>query len=285
MRSIARLKNDLSFNKTLEEMIDILKITTAVQLRRLQDERKREGRFLSQLHDSFSILKKGKAVNHPFFQRDREEPCCIVVITSDEGFLGELNSLLMNTALKEKNSGNDTLIVLGERGANYLDGLQEPYLFFSGIGEKVESSEADNLKRYLSEKYLKGQFNRVLIVYAEFVSISVQQIKVHMLLPVPVLELPFSPEDAGRKEEIIIEPSSEAIIEGLMNLNLNYTIYNIFYSSKLSEFSARLMHLEKSSQELVCINRKLFLEYYKNLHFIADKRIREVLAARTLIRK
>jgi hypothetical protein len=42
------------------------------------------------------------------------------------------------------------------------------------------------------------------------------------------------------------------------------------------------MHLEKSYQELVQINRKLFLEYFRSLHALADKRIRETLSARIL---
>ena len=285
MRTLIRLKEDLNFNKNLEEIIDVLKITTAVQLKRFQSERKKEDKFFLELRDSFSMLKKGRAENHPFFQKGQEEPRCIVVITPNEGFSGELNALLMNAALRNRKSKNDTLLVIGERGANYLDGLKEPYLFFPGIGEKVDPAQTDNLNRYLSEEYLKGKFNRVLIVYAEFTVISVQHIKVHRLLPLPIQEFKFSREGSEKNEEMIIEPSLQKVIEGLVTLNLNYIIYNIFYSSKLSEFSARLMHLEKSSQEMGFINRQMFIEYYKSMHSAADKSIREILAARTLTRK
>jgi hypothetical protein len=54
----------------------------------------------------------------------------------------------------------------------------------------------------------------------------------------------------------------------------------IFLSSKLSELSARVMHLEDSDRELSRVNHQLELQYVKRLHALADKSIREISASR-----
>ena len=129
---------------------------------------------------------------------------------------------------------------------------------------------------------MKGRFNQVVMVYAEFISITTQQIKLQRLLPFPRKELEKSLEKADKYTDLLIAPAPNSIIEELVNLSLEYIMYKIFYYSKLAECSARLIHLEKSDQELIRINRQLRLEYFKSSHALADKKIREILSSRLL---
>jgi F-type H+-transporting ATPase subunit gamma len=282
MESLVRLKNNLSFNKNLDGIINILKITTSIQLRQLQSREWGKQIFLDELIDSFAMLRPERIIKHTLIYRRNQSPQGLVVVTSDEGFLGELNGLLIDTALKERKSEADKLIVVGEKGAQYLEDMGQPYFFFSGIEEGSNFKEVDKLKRYLISEYLKGKFNQVVIIYAEFISVTTQSIKVKKLLPFQVQELGEARTGAKEYEDLLVASSYDKVIEGLVSLSLGFIIYNIFYSSRLSEFSARLMHLEKSSQELIRLNRQLFLEYFKSLHALTDKRIREILSSRIL---
>jgi len=85
-------------------------------------------------------------------------------------------------------------------------------------------------------------------------------------------------------KEILIEPNIKSVLEGWIKLWLDFRFYYIFWSSKLAEYAARITHLEGSTQELTRINQHLHLEYFKYLHGLSDKSIRELFAARVMRR-
>jgi len=278
MIPLAQLKQDLDFNKSLGGIIDVLKVGASIQLRQFQSMLKPYDEFLKSIKDVFDMIE-AKNSTHPFITPPKESATCIVVITSDEGFAGELNSMLLHTALEQRqDKKTDSFIVLGERGAAYLEDLGESFVFFPGISQDIESKEINRLRNYLVRECLKGAFSRVIIVYAKFISLSSQRVEKEEILPCRHL---FKGKNT---EDLLIEPSFDKVLEGLIHVWLGWTIYNIFWSSKLSEFVARLMHLERSTQELSRINQKLALQYFRHLHALADKSIREISASRLIKR-
>lgn len=285
MQPLTRIKHDLEFNKNLDELVAVLKMTTSLQLRQFQSQHLGDERFLREIYSSFEIIERDEITKHPLFNRASLSPKAIVVITSDEGFLGELNALLINAGLHERKSEKDELIVLGAKGAQYLQDINQSYLYFSGVSERIGYKEADNLKRYLIDEYLKGVFNQVYIIYAESVSITAQHVKIQQLLPFSMNEIGNLSSRCDYYKHLLTEPDTGALIDELISMVLGFMLYRIFYYSKLAEFSARLMHLEKSSQELVQLGQELSLEYCKSMHSRADTQIREMLSSRIVINK
>jgi F0F1-type ATP synthase gamma subunit len=91
-------------------------------------------------------------------------------------------------------------------------------------------------------------------------------------------------QSAQAVREFIIEPSLAHVQRRVAGLLLEYRLYQIFWSSKLAEYSARIMHLEGSSRELTRISARHRLEYFKYIHSLSDKTIREIVASRLKLR-
>ncbi|MEA3560871.1 MAG: hypothetical protein U9R31_03775, partial [Candidatus Omnitrophota bacterium] len=85
------------------------------------------------------------------------------------------------------------------------------------------------------------------------------------------------------EERIAIEPALDKVIEYLVTVWMNYILYGIFWESKLSEWSARVMHLEGSSSEIERLDKKLRFRYFQLLHEISDKNIREIFSSRLVM--
>ncbi|MFH2137747.1 MAG: FoF1 ATP synthase subunit gamma [Candidatus Omnitrophota bacterium] len=285
MESLQSLKYSLTFNRSLDQIINILKIATSIQLRQLQQEKWGEDKFVKQISASFSMFEKEEIINHNLISREKAVPQGIVVVTSDEGFLGELNILLLNAAMKVKQDDKDVFVVLGEKGAQFFRGTKQSFMFLPGVKDKTYMNTALKLKKFLFNEYIKGAINRVIIVYAEFISITARHIQAKQLLPFPLDEIRGFAGKKGGDEELMIRPSHDTVVEGLVGLRIGSALTEILYSSKLSELAARLMHLEASYQELTRINNNLAREYFKSVHALADKRIRELLASRIKVNK
>jgi ATP synthase F1 gamma subunit len=278
-----RLKQELRLSEDLGDIIDVLKSAALIQFRLFQFKDKPSSDFLKELEACFKILPRRSVIDHPYFIDRPELPTAIVVITSDEGFLGELNTLLINACLDRRGPENDEIIVLGERGARYFNEAKEKFVAFHGITDEVSLKEVENLRNYLLKSYYH-RFGRILIFYPEFLSLTAQRVTFFQLLPYLGLAEQVA-KVSQEEEDILTEPGLNRVLDALVKLWLESKLFHIFWSTKLSEFSARIMHLEGSTQELSHLNHRLAFDYFRNVHALNDKTIREISASKVLLGK
>lgn len=280
MITITRLKQDLKFTRDLGDIVDVLKSAALIQFHLFQAKKKPHKDFLRELQTCVGLLPKELSA-HPYFSQREDLPQALVVVTSDEGFLGELNILLINACLDKRKSKNDKIIVLGERGARYLEEAGEPYKSLPGLSDEIDYKEAEKIYVYLLKGYEEARFGRISIIYPEFLSLTVQRVSVFTLLPCPV-------PDAKEKistEEMLVEPSLDRVAGMLIKFWAGFKLLEVFWSAKQSEYAARFMHLEASTQELSLLNQKLTFQYFRQIHTLNDKTIREISSSKILLSK
>jgi ATP synthase F1 gamma subunit len=285
MRPLSELKQDFEVSRGLRDIIDVLKTAAMIQFRSFQLREKLNEDFIKELESCFGILA-AKNINHPYLFDRKSLPSIIVVLTSDEGFLGELNTLLVNMSVDKRTSKNDEMVIFGERGARYLEDMNVGFVFFPGITDEVKYDEAEKIRDYLLGEY-KKRFGRIIIVYPRFVSLTLQRITVWQILPFN------EPMDAQNQnllsqlltKEMLIEPSQDRVVEVIVELWAGFKIMDILCSAKMSEFAARIMHLEGSTQELNALKQKLSFEYFRQVHNLRDKVIREISASKIMLGK
>lgn len=277
MIPIGKLKQNLLFNKNLGDLVEVMKMAATSQFNQFRVHQEPAEKFSILLNSAYSALPVDVTTNK-FFKPRENLPGLIVLVSSDGGFLGEQNTLLINRLLDAKGK-QDEIVVLGQQGINYLNEAKISFISFESPGDKLNTLKIGALRDYLSKRYFKQEISRVTVIYSKFINITAQQTEIERLLP---LERKENVVHQGK--EILIEPSIKLVLEGWIKLWLDFRFYHIFWSSKLAEFAARIMHLEGSVQELTKINQNLRMEYFKYLHGLSDKSIRELSAARMVRR-
>jgi ATP synthase F1 gamma subunit len=310
---VMRLKKELRTTTDLMEFVDVLKRVAASQFHSLSEKRQSSGwtktdmpskgenstneqapqeseRATAIAHseaqgpplslrvvlEDFFRLIPPQECRHPFLERP-SPPLGIVIVTSDEGFLGGLNAAVIQKALSARGGQQAELMVLGERGRIYLKDLNEPFTYFPGVGEHITSQKVERLRDTIVEQYLHGKFASVLVFYPQCFSFTHQEVDSFQLLPYE--RLPKSPGVASSEPtETILEPSAYSIIEYLIKLWLSRKIHEVFWQSRLSELAGRAMHIEASLQGLGEQKKKLTLQYFRSLHEVTDTSIRESYA-------
>ncbi|MFY9403009.1 MAG: FoF1 ATP synthase subunit gamma [Candidatus Omnitrophota bacterium] len=276
MIPVGKLKTNLQFNKNLGNLIEVMKLAATSQFNQFRLRREPSSEYIKLLGDFFGTLLS-IGVDNDLLRPKEGLPSLLVLVSSDEGFLGELNFLLVNSLLNTVRR-NDIIACSGILGANYLKEVQIDFSYFNSPGEKLDTKALASLRDYILNLYLKKKVGRVYIIYPKFVNIGAQQIEVEVILPL------FQDYHARITpiQDLLIEPNLKSVIEGWVKSWLDFRLYQIFWLSKLSEFAARIMHLEGSVQELKRINSRLNIEYFKYLHALSDKSIREITAARLI---
>jgi ATP synthase F1 gamma subunit len=284
MGDIVKLKQELEFIQDFGGIIDTFKTAALTQFRLFQGKEKVNNNFMNEIEACFDLLKREK-ISSRYFVENTNLPQAFVVITSDEGFLGELNTRVIATATRRKKSDKDLLVVLGNQGARYYEDIGEDFVALPGIAENIQAKDAEKLCNYLLKRYKNKDFGRLHVVYPEFVSITTQKINALTLLPYFPLRQQAEVVKKISEEEMLIEPSPAKAVEALIELWISFKLLEIFWSSKQSEYGARIMHLEGSTQELTHLNKKITYAYFKEMHSLSDKSIREISATKILLKK
>lgn len=277
MIPIGKLKQNMFFNKNLGDLIEVMKMAATLQFNQFRVHQEPTEKFSTLLNSAYSFLPLD-LLTRSFFNPPANLPGLIILVSSDGGFIGELNTLLVNRLLDTKRP-QDEIIVLGQQGINYLNEAKIDFVSFESPGDKLDFQKIGLLRDYLAKRYFKHEISQVSVIYSRFINITVQQTEIENLLP-----LEYKENVVRKGKEVLIEPDIKSVLEGWVKLWLDFRFYHIFWSSKLAEHAARIMHLEGSVQELTKINQHLRGEYFKYLHGLSDKSIRELYAARVVRR-
>ena len=284
MRPTVELKQDFELIGSHGDVIDVLKTATLIQFRSFQMMDKPVADFAEQAEGFLECVRlrhEHEGLRHPVFHGREGASAVIVVVSSDDGFVGEINSLLVNLALEQRRSKDDALVVIGERGARHMEDRHEKFIFFPGLTHQVPQGEVDAIRDYVFGEF-RRKAGRVIVVHPVFVSLMVQKIVVWEAFPYK----PVAPRTAGAwRLDDPIEPSPVRGAEGAAELWFGARLLEAFWTSKLAEYAARIMHLEESSQGLKDKERVLMTEYFRQVHASRDKIIREITASRQASRR
>ena len=278
MKTLVSVKKEMEFNKGLSQLIETLKSIAIAHYYAMEKRLTIFEEFLPTVETFFEALNID-GMNHPFMN-PKGSAQAVVAITTDAGFLGGLNMKVMGAALDEAGKMPTTIIVVGERGKMYARGTGFPMVGFPGIQDEERRAQAGQLRDYILQRVLKGDFDTVKLVYPRAVTFGVQRIET-------VSFLPFRPDDTkktppGAMLNMILESRPGDIIEYLVYLWMGEKLYNIFGLSRLAEFSARYVHLDESGEKLKEEEKKVKLEYFLVRHELADRALRELISGRSV---
>ncbi|MBI3011394.1 MAG: F0F1 ATP synthase subunit gamma [Candidatus Omnitrophica bacterium] len=297
MIPLTRLKKDVLFNTELTKVVDVLKGIAAARFHVLE---RQLALFEPYAKAAETILGAAALdqVDHPFV-RPRGQRAGVVMVTSDAGFLGGLNSQVVTLGLREGGAGA-LLTVIGERGVNYLRDLRHECTAFPGIQDTSRFSLAVAVRDHVVQGVLRGECGRLVIVYPKPLSFAVQEVTVETLLPCsewshhlsgPPTAGPIGEQHtvglplAAQRQvvgEMLWESRVDDVVEYVVAQRLGHRLEEIFALSRLAELAARAVHLEGSYQELVRRGKKLRQEYFRARHEIIDRSMREIFAAQLL---
>jgi F-type H+-transporting ATPase subunit gamma len=207
---------------------------------------------------------------HPLMEQREVRKRCLIVVSTDKGLCGALNSNLMREASKFE---KETTIFLtaGRKAAQFVARTKRKLVAEFTYKDAPLFSEARAISRYARDLFLKGEVDSVDIVFTNFVSTLTQKPEVRQLLPVGEIK----PVSAGipheRQEEklmhgateFLFEPSIEEVLGSLLPHSLNFQVYQILLEAKASEHSARMVAMKNATDNAFQLIKDLTLEYNK----------------------
>lgn len=283
MSTLRRIKEDLEFNQSLIDVIDVLKRMASSQFQAMKSRRERFRAFIDSFEGFFHLIDLSTP-QHPFATAGTER-LGIIIVTSNEGFMGGLNVQVVNAALEYRKSKVAELIVLGRKGAGYLERMGEKFISFPGIEETNKYQLLLELRDYIIQQRLKEKIERVVLCYPEPLSFTYQSVRIINILPCTELFEKRKDDQMRKPKKLIIESSIDKIIEYLVTTWITHILHEVFEDSKISEFAAMAVSLEEKGQDIVQRNKVLKYRYFYNFHRMIDRSIGTAFSASLLKRR
>ncbi len=223
--------------------------------------------------------------SHPLMEARAGTKRALIVISSDKGLAGALNSNLLREAAK---ADKDTIFITAGRKASQFAARTKRKL----AGEFTYKdaplfAEARAISKFAQDLFLKGEVDRVDILFTNFISTLSQKPEIREFLPVGKIN-PFS-VGVGREKvaeplptgatEFLFEPNPNAVFEALLPHYLNFRVFQILLEAKASEHSARMVAMKNATDNAKQLIKDLTLEYNKLRQANITKELLEITSA------
>ena len=209
----------------------------------------------------------------------------VVVISPDRGLAGGLPGNINRRVAQlatdlRREAGNSSLpisyVAVGRRGRDFLARTQQPLIAeFTNLGDQPAQADVRAIARAVSDAYLNGDVDRVLLVYPKFVSTVVQTPTVIQLLPV---EPPEEAETNGPTPQYIYEPNAAEIFAALLPRYIETLIYQPLLENVASFYSAQMVAMKNATDNATDLVDDLTLTYNKARQTAITTQILEVVA-------
>jgi F-type H+-transporting ATPase subunit gamma len=228
---------------------------------------------------------------HPLMEVREVKKRAVIVVSSDRGLCGGLNSNLFREAGKlEKNT--TVFVTAGRKASQFIARTKRQLAAEFTYKDAPTFAEARAISKFAQDLFLKGEADAVDILFTKFVSTLVQQPKMIPFLPVgkiqavtvginaPAQELP----SAGvRTDSFEFEPDEKAVLSELLPHSLNFQMHQILLEAKASEQSARMVAMKNATDNAKQIIKDLTLEYNKLRQANITKELLEITTAQMAV--
>jgi len=190
----------------------------------------------------------GASASHPLLEApEKISKVAYVVIAGDRGLAGPYNSTVIRAAERElmarTSEGIDySLILIGKKARDYFTFRNYTVdAFYEGITDTPDYDSAREVAEYVSDQFINGDIDQVILIFTEFVSIGTQKLAVRQFLPLESVETiaTVGSGDAGAKAEFEFEPSADGVLESLLPRYVESRLFSALLDSSASEHANR----------------------------------------------
>jgi F-type H+-transporting ATPase subunit gamma len=207
-------------------------------------------------------------LSHPLLEQREVRKRAIILIATDRGLCGALNSNLFRLAL-QFDPVSTVFITAGRKAAQFVASTRRTLAAEFVYGDAPRFQEARAIAGFARDLFLKRTVDEIRVVATQFVNTITQRPVSLEFLPVGEitnLEIPgVEPEDrlTGDTAEHVFEPRPQAILSYLLLHYLNIYIYEALLNAKASEQSARMVSMKNATDNANSLIKDLTLEYNK----------------------
>ena len=220
---------------------------------------------------------------HPFLvRRDTVKKVGIIIITTDKGLCGGLNTNVQRLAMnkmKEWEAQGETFEVccIGNKGLGFLNRVGAKVVSHATqLGDTPHLERLIGPVKVLLDQYAEGKLKAVYLCYTKFINTMKQEPVVEQLLPLSAEHMEAQSE--GHAWDYLYEPDAQTVIDELLVRYVEALVYQAVAENMASEQSARMVAMKAATDNAGNVIAELKLVYNKTRQAAITKELSEIVA-------
>jgi F-type H+-transporting ATPase subunit gamma len=223
---------------------------------------------------------------HPLMEKRGGPRRAVLLVSSDKGLCGALNSNLLREAARFDRD-TTVFVTAGRKAAQFIARTKRTLAAEFSYHDTPKFGEARAISKFVRELFLKGEVDAVDILFTNFISTLTQRPEVLPLLPVdPTLGVRAGVQggemDAHLLKgatEFLFEPAPDHVLGALLPHCVNFRVYQVLLEAKASEHSARMVAMKNATDNAKQLIKDLTLDYNKMRQAMITKELLEISSA------
>jgi len=204
----------------------------------------------------------------------------VIILSTDRGLCGGLNSNLFRMALRQFLSwGNENVevqvSVIGQKGCSFFNGIGAKIVAqATKLGNTPHLEDIIGVIKVMLDDYREGKIDELYVGYNEFVNTMTQKPKLERLLPIKCDEL--APELAGHWD-YLYEPDAREVLDDLLVRYVESLVFQGLVENNACEEAARMVAMKSASDNAGKLINELQLIYNKARQAAITQEISEIV--------
>lgn len=275
------IRNKIQSVKNTQKITQAMEKVATSKMRKAQDRMKQSRPFAEKMHNIIEHLAYAHSeYSHPYMvSRDEVKRVGFVIISSDKGLCGGLNSNLFKLALKHitgyiEQEVEVDLALCGRKAGSFFNRVGGNVVaHIDHLGDKPKLEDLIGVLKVMRDAYDEGRIDRLFILQNTFVNTMTQKPEMLQLLPLVREE----DKQLDYHWDYIYEPDAKEVLDALLMRYLESQLYQAVVENIACEMAARMVAMKSATDNAGEVIKRLQLEYNKQRQASITQELSEIV--------
>ena len=277
MGSMRDIRRRIRSVQSTQQITRAMKMIAASRLRKAQTSAETNRAFTTAVWDAIQEIG-GHRVSNQFWRPREQGANCYVVVGADKGLSGPYNSNILRSFLESEGARQGVHVISGRRLRSQLEFRGISVDYYEESGDLPSPEQAERIANYVLPLFMAGEIRAITMLHTRFINVLSREIKTVKLLPLDEFRRDRAVQD------LLWEPSEEAVFEKLVYHYITSLIYNGLLEGKASELSARMVAMDAATDNADQVIKDLTQQYNQARQASITQEIAEIVGGAEALR-
>ena len=284
MASTKEIRTKIASVSNTQKITSAMEMVAASKMRKVQDNMTQTRPYAENMRKVISHVASGSLeYQHPYLQQREPKRVAYIIISSDRGLCGGLNSNLFKKVLEEMDQWRAKGVevettLIGSKAISFFQRGGNVIAQTSGLGDAPKLEDILGTVNAMLGHYDEGKIDSLYLVYNQFVNTMVQAPTTLQLLPHPSDSEADGEAKKERRWDYIYEQAPRDILSELLHRYIESQVYQGIVESIACEQAARMVAMKAATDNAGQLIDDLQLVYNKARQAAITQELSEIVS-------
>ncbi|MDX2463698.1 MAG: F0F1 ATP synthase subunit gamma [Porticoccus sp.] len=267
--------------QSTQKITSAMEMVAASKMRRAQERRQLGKPYADRIRAVVGhIASAVSEYNHQYMQQRDIKRVGYIIISTDRGLCGGLNTNLFKQVIRSMKEWSDQgvendLCVVGNKAAGFFGSFGGNIVAtVKDLGDAPTANDLIGGVKVMLDAYDEGKIDRLYVVANEFVNTMTQKPVVEQLLPLQAVE----DDNLKHHWDYLYEPDAKELLDGLLVRYIESQVYQGVVENKACEQAARMIAMKSATDNAGDLINELQLLYNKARQAAITQELSEIVS-------